>query len=152
VIAVALVVVANVEALRAPLHYTRFTGIPPIYSLLRDEPGRVVLVEVPFYPPQGVFENGTYVLNSTAHWRPLMNGYSGYTPGAYRKFAETFWYFPREHAIQAMRRAGATHVMIHPDGFGNADEQAQMWKDVAASPYLERIATTPGGPALYRLK
>jgi hypothetical protein len=151
-IAVALVVLANVEALRAPLHYTRFTGIPPIYSLLRDEPGRVVLVEVPFYPPQGVFENGTYVLNSTAHWRPLMNGYSGYTPGAYRKYAETFWYFPREHAIQAMRRAGATHVMIHPDGFGNADEQAQMWKDVAASPYLERIATTPGGPALYRLK
>jgi hypothetical protein len=151
-IAVALVVLANVEALRAPLLYTRFTGIPPIYSLLRDEPGRVVLAEVPFYPPQGVFESGTYVLNSTAHWRPLMNGYSGYTPGAYRKYAETFWYFPREHAIQAMRRAGVTHVMIHPGGFGNEDEQAQMWKDVAASPYLERIATTPGGPALYRLR
>jgi hypothetical protein len=138
--------------LRAPLHYTPFTGIPPIYSLLAKEPGRVVLVEVPFYPPRGVFQNGTYVLNSTAHWRPLMNGYSGYTPGAYRKYAETFWYFPREHAIQAMRRAGATHVMIHPGGFGNADEQAQMWRDVAASPYLERIAVTPGGPALYRLR
>ena len=47
----------------------------------RSEPGRVVLAEVPFYPPQGVFENGDYVLNSTAHWRPLMNGYSGYIPG-----------------------------------------------------------------------
>ena len=82
-IVVALVVVANIESLRAPLHYTRFTGIPPIYSLLAKEPGRVVLVEVPFYPPQGVFENGTYVLNSTAHWRSLMNGYSGYTPEAY---------------------------------------------------------------------
>lgn len=51
-----------------------------------------------------------------------------------------------------MRRVGATHVTIHPGWFGNADEQAQMWKDVAASPYLERIATTPGGPTLYRLK
>jgi hypothetical protein len=151
-VVVALVVLANVEALRAPFQYTRFAGIPPIYGLLAEEPGRVVLVEVPFYPPQGVFENGTYVLNSTAHWRPLMNGYSGYTPGTYRKNAETFWYFPREHAIQAMRQAGATHVMIHPHAFGNEDEQAQMWKDVAASPYLERIATTPGGPALYRLK
>ena len=151
-VAVALVVLSNVEQLRAPLFYSRFSGIPPIYSLLAEEPGRVVLVEVPFYPPQGVFQNGTYVLNSTAHWRPLMNGYSGYTPGPYRKFAESFWYFPREHAIQAMRRAGATHVMIHPGSFGNEAEQAQMWHDVAASPYLERIATTPGGPALYRLK
>ncbi len=151
-IVIALVVLANLESLRAPLHYTPFTGIPAIYSLLASEPGRVVLVEVPFYPPQGVFLNGTYVLNSTAHWRPLMNGYSGYTPGAYRKYAETFWYFPREHAIQAMRKAGATHVMIHPHDFGNEAQQAQMWQDVAASPYLERIAVTPGGPALYRLR
>jgi hypothetical protein len=49
-----------------------------------------------------------------------------------------------------MRRAGATHVMIHPKGF--AHEADAMWQAVAASPYLERIAVTPGGPALYRLK
>jgi hypothetical protein len=151
VIAVALVVLANVESLRAPFPYTRFEGIPAIYSLLKDEPGRVVLVEVPFYPPQGVFENGEYVLNSTAHWRYLMNGYSGYVPGAYREYAATFWYFPREHAIQAMRRAGATHVMVHPAGFGSEAEVAKMWADVAASPYLEKIASTPKGPVLYRL-
>jgi hypothetical protein len=147
-----LVILANVESLRAPFLYTRFEGIPAIYSLLAHEPGRVVLVEVPFYPPQAVFENGTYVLNSTAHWRPLMNGYSGYTPGAYRQYAATFWYFPQEHAIQAMRGAGATHVMIHPKSFGTEAEIEKMWQAVAASPYLERIATTPNGPALYRLR
>jgi hypothetical protein len=151
VVAVGLVTVANIESLRAPLYYTRFQGIPAIYSLLADEPGKVVLVEVPFYPPQGVFQNGRYVLNSTAHWRPLMNGYSGYTPGAYRQYAATFWYFPRPHAIEAMRQAGATHVMVHPGGFGTEEEIRKMWQDVAASPYLERIATTPGGPVLYRL-
>ena len=150
-VAVGLVIVANVESLRAPLYYRRFEGIPAVYSLLADEPGRVVLVEVPFYPPQGVFQNGRYVLNSTAHWRPLMNGYSGYTPGAYRQYAASFWYFPQPHAIQAMREAGATHVMIHPGGFGTEEEIAKMWRDVAASPHLERIAVTPGGPVLYRL-
>jgi hypothetical protein len=151
-VVVGLVILANVESLRAPFLYTRFEGIPAIYSLLAHEPGRVVLVEVPFYPPQAVFENGTYVLNSTAHWRPLMNGYSGYTPGAYRQYAATFWYFPQEHAIQAMRKAGATHVMIHPKAFGTEAEIEKMWQAVAASPYLERIATTPRGPALYRLR
>ena len=151
IVAVGLVTVANIESLRAPLYYRRFEGIPAVYSLLADEPGRVVLVEVPFYPPQGVFQNGRYVLNSTAHWRPLMNGYSGYTPGAYRQYAASFWYFPQPHAIQAMREAGATHVMIHPGGFGTEEEIQKMWQDVAASPYLERIAATPKGPVLYRL-
>ena len=148
---VALVVLANVESLRAPFLYTRFEGIPKVYSLLAQEPGPVVLAEVPFYPAQAVFENGPYVLNSTAHWRPLMNGYSGYIPGTYREYAATFWYFPREHAIQAMRGAGVTHVMVHPGGFGTEEEVDKMWQAVAASPYLERMAMTPGGPALYRL-
>jgi hypothetical protein len=149
---VGLVVLANIESLRAPFLYTRFEGIPKVYSLLANEPGPVILAEVPFYPPQGVFENGGYVLNSTAHWRPLMNGYSGYIPATYREYAKTFWYFPREHAIEAMRRAGVTHVMVHPGGFGTEAEVEKMWQAVAASPYLERIALTPGGPALYRLR
>lgn len=150
IVGVAVVALANLESLRAPVGYTRFEGIPSIYSVLASEPGRVLLVEVPFWPPQGAFEHAEYVLNSTAHWRPMLNGYSGYLPQSYRQNAQLFWYFPREHAIQAMRRAGATHVMIHPKGFGH--EAAAMWEAVAASPYLERIAVTPGGPALYRLK
>ena len=149
-IAAAAVVVVNVESLRAPMGYTRFEGIPSIYSIVADIPERVVLIEVPFWPPQGAFEHAEYVLNSTAHWRPLMNGYSGYLPQSYRKNAQVFWFFPQEHAIQAMRRAGATHVIIHPKGFGH--EAPAMWEAVAASPYLARIATTPDGPALYRLK
>ncbi len=150
-VAAALVLLANVEALRAPLGYTRFEGIPAIYAFLAAEPGPVRLAEVPFYPPEGSFENAEYVLYSTAHWRPMFNGYSGYLPVSYRERAKLFWFFPRPHAIDAMRRDGVTHVMIHPKGFGT--EADAMWKAVAASPYLERIAVTPGGgPALYRLK
>lgn len=50
------------------------------FNLLRDEPEPVLLAEMPFYPPDGVFQNGEYVLNATAHGRPVMNGYSGATP------------------------------------------------------------------------
>jgi hypothetical protein len=51
-----------------------------------------------------------------------MNGYSGYTPESYVRNAATFWYFPEERAIQAMRAAGVTHVMVHPQRFGNEAE------------------------------
>jgi hypothetical protein len=149
-VAVALVILANLESLRAPYGYTRFDGIPAIYSLLASEPGRVVLAEAPFYPARAVFENAPYVLASTVHWRPLMNGYSGFTPQSYREYAATFWYFPEEHAIQAMRRAGVTHVMVHPARF--YEEGPKIMAQVAASPYLERVAVGRHGITLYRLK
>jgi hypothetical protein len=149
-IAALLVVLANIESLRAPFTYSRFDGIPAIYSLLANEPGPVVLVEVPFYPAHAFFENGPYLVNATAHWRALMNGYSGYVPDSYRRNAESFWYFPEEWAIEAMRRAGATHIMIHPERFG--DRVDDMWRKVALSPHLERIATTPSGLSLYKLR
>jgi hypothetical protein len=144
------VALANLESLRAPFLYTRFEGIPAIYSLLATEPGRVVLAEVPFYPAQAVFENAGYVLASTAHWRPLMNGYSGYVPGSYRKYAASFWYFPEDFAIQEMRKAGVTHIMVHPHRFH--DEAESAMKKVAASPYLERVAIGRQGLVLYRLR
>ncbi len=149
-IALGLVALANLESLRAPLNYVRFEGISPVYSLLAREPGSVVLVETPFYPPEGAFENAHYMLNSTAHWRPLMNGYSGYLPESYRQISARFWRFPEADAIQAMREAGATHVMVHPDRFGA--DAADVLQKVAASPYLQRVAIGSGGLSLYKLQ
>jgi hypothetical protein len=145
---VALVAMANVEALRAPFLYRPFSGIPRLYTLLRSEP-KVVLVEVPFYPRQAVFENAEYVLNSTLHWRPLMNGYSGYVPATYNAVADVFWYFPREYAIDAMRKAGVTHVMVHPRRFGA--EGPAVLETLAARPDFELMGVGADGLHLYRL-
>ena len=149
--AVAALVAVNIEALRAPFEYRRFDGIPKIYDVLASEAGHVVLAETPFYPPAAVFENAEYVLNSTAHWRPLMNGYSGYIPESYRAIAWTFWYFPEEHAIKAMRAAGVTHVTVHPHRFGN--EAARTIEVLSRRPDFELLAIGAGtGIRLYRLR
>lgn len=146
---IAMILVVNAEATRAPFEYRTFDGIPNLYSVLEREPGRVVLVEQPFYPPEGIFENAEYVLNSTAHWRPLMNGYSGFIPQSYREYVKTFWFFPREHAIDAMRRAGVTHVIVHLQRFGA--DAADVEDALQKSPYFERLAVGSRGLALYRL-
>jgi hypothetical protein len=149
-LAVALIVIVNVEALRAPFTYRPFTGVPPVYRLLADEPGPVVVAEQPFFPRWAIFENGPYVLNSTAYWRPLMNGYSGYTPDTYQRYADAFWYFPQDWAIQAMKDAGVTHVVVHPAAF-NKDHQAVV-------PVLDRrsdfelLGIGPDDIRVYRLK
>jgi hypothetical protein len=148
--AIALVVLVNVESLRAPMAYQPFRGIPAIYKLLADEPGPVVLAEQPFFPRWAIFQNATYVLASTAHWRPLMNGYSGYTPDTYQHYADAFWYFPADWAIQAMKDAGVTHVMVHPAAF-HKDHQAVL-PALEKRADFELLAIGDDGIRLYRLK
>jgi hypothetical protein len=152
-VAVAAIALANAESLRAPFKYTPFQGIPAIYSHLASVPGRVVLVEVPFYPPQAIFQNATYVVNSTAHFRPLINGYSGYMPESYRTYAEQFRDFPQPDAIRAMRAAGATHVMVHPGRFHQGPEYAaQVLEQAASSPQLERLVVGRDDVTLFGLR
>ncbi len=148
-VAAALVLLVNAESLCAPVTYTSFTGVPGVYRLLAEEPGNVVVAEQPFYPRGLAFQNGPYVLASTAHWRPLMNGYSGYTPASYQQYADDFWYFPREHAIEAMKRAGVTHVVVHADSF--ARDRQDIVAEIGSRADLELLAVGQG-VRLYRLK
>ena len=148
--AIVAILLVNLEALRAPFTFTQFKGVPGIYRLLATEPGPVVVAEQPFFPRWAIFQNSHYVLASTAHWRPLMNGYSGYTPESYQKYADTFWYFPQDWAIDAMKKAGVTHVVVHLEAF-HRDHMAVL-------PVLEKrqdfelMAIHPGGIRLYRMR
>jgi vacuolar-type H+-ATPase subunit F/Vma7 len=63
-------------------------------------------------------------------------------------FAATFWYFPVERAIQAMRTAGVTHVMVHPSRFGH--EADDVIRQLSARSDFELIAISRG-IRLYRL-
>jgi hypothetical protein len=145
-----LVVLVNVESLRAPFTYKPFEGIPGIYRLLATEPGVVVVAEQPFFPRWAIFQNGSYVLASTAHWRPLMNGYSGYTPDSYQRYADAFWYFPEDWAIQAMKDAGVTHVVVHVAAF-HKDHQPVV-EPIEKRADFELMAVGHDGIRLYRIK
>jgi hypothetical protein len=138
----------TVEAWHGPVRTTPFVGVPRIYSLVDREPGPALLVEAPFWPPDAVFGNAEYVLNATEHRTPIMNGYSGFTPDAYRRRAQWFWFFPEQWAIEAMRREGATHVMVHLDQFGA--EATAVKTALEHQPDLELIAADRSGHLLYR--
>ena len=117
IVAAGALVLVTAEAWQGPVRTVPFTQVPPIYTELRDLREPVLLVEVPFYPPDMIFENGEYMVNATAHWRPIMNGTSGYTPDSYRRRADSFWFFPEDWAIDSIKREGATHVMVHLEKF-----------------------------------
>ena len=149
-LASAAIVLVSIEAWQGPLQTVPFTGVPAIYSLLADVRTPVRLVEVPFYLPPEAFENGEYVLNSTAHWQPLMNGYSGFLPDSYRRRADTLWLFPAEFAMQTIQREGATHVMVHLERFGA--EAPEVARSLDGRSDLHLVAVDPGGHRLYEVR
>ena len=54
-----------------------------------------VVAELPFPEPGRVAVNAVAVHASTRHWRPLLNGYSGYTPKSYVEHYLAFQQLPR---------------------------------------------------------
>jgi PA14 domain len=110
-----LVIVAALELYPGPLELTRFEGIPRIYASLRGLPG-VVSVEIPFYGGVASFRQAYYMLNSTVHWQPILNGYSGLHTLDYQgRLVERLADFPAAGAIRTLREAGVTHVFVHVD-------------------------------------
>ena len=56
---------------------------------------------------------------STAHWRPILNGYSGFYPIHYGPLASALTQIPRhpELSVRALRSAGATHALVHEGAY-----------------------------------
>lgn len=108
---IAAVALVNVENTRAPMAFVRFDGIPPIYATLAQQ-HHAVVAELPFPEPARVAANAAAVHASTMYWQPLVNGYSGYTPASYVAHYVAFQSFPDPSALDALRRAGVTHIVV----------------------------------------
>ena len=142
---VALLLLVNVEALRAPIGFVWFDGVPGVYAALAKE-GRAVVVELPFPIPQQWFLNGPYMVNSTSHWQPMLNGYSGFRPESYERSYEAARGFPAQESLMALHERGVTHVIVHRKALGE-DRVAR----IAEIGSLQEIASE-GDIAIYRLR
>lgn len=115
-VAIALVAIVNVEALRAPVGFTRFNGIPPAYDALAAERTAVV-IEMPFPAPRQWHLNGPYMVYSTRHWHPIRNGYSGFRPKSYYESYDAVQDFPSDVSLISLYRLGVTHIVVHHHAF-----------------------------------
>lgn len=143
---IAVIALANLESLVAPVGYV---APEPISALHNHLPSNAIVVEFPFYPPDRIFHNARYLLESTRHWRPMLNGYSGLVPASYVDHYRELRTFPDARAIDALRAAGVTHVFVHYDEMrrwsgGNAVDALSHTADL-------RLADADGRVGLYTL-
>jgi hypothetical protein len=106
-----------------PLVWYRAPIVPSPYMLLAMSP-RGVLAEFPFYGERVAFPLHTqYMLFSTAHWMPMINGYSDVIPSDFRQAAPVLDSFPSDDAFAALARRRVRYVAVHWDMFaGRQDE------------------------------
>ncbi|MFN7981398.1 MAG: PA14 domain-containing protein [Vicinamibacterales bacterium] len=139
-----VVVLVTLEPMAAPLELSPFDGTRRIYDRLRGETSGVV-IELPFYTESAGFAQARYMLNSTRHWRPMLNGYSGYRPPSYYATADAVSSFPSPQSLAWLADHGVTHVFVN---LGAYDEE--MPHRIEASGRL-RALSTDRGTTLYQL-
>lgn len=147
--AAAMGLLITIEAIRTPVGFTPFNGIPRIYDRLAAEPTAVV-AEFPFYSGSDVSLNGPYVLANTRYFKPLMNGYSSFHPDTFEARGRTLAAFPSEQAIAELKAVGVTHVLVHPQTFRRRSREGAL-AAIDTVPALELVADEEG-IRLYRLK
>jgi hypothetical protein len=139
---IAALVLVTGEMLRIPVGYREPHRTPAVYEVLRSEPG-AVLVELPMPEPRNFHENSPFMLHATVHWRPMLNGYSGFLPRSYVTHYERLKSFPDAGSLAYLRDVGVTHIAVHADLFA-ATSGAEQLRAIDQSADLRPAIASPG--------
>lgn len=112
-VAAAVGVLAVCELASVPLDVRDPIPVPPAHRLLAKLPAGAV-AEFPFFwEPVDFHRQAIYMLYSTAHWHPIVNGYSDHVPDDFKAMAVPVSGFPSWEAFGLLRRHGTRYVVFH---------------------------------------
>ena len=116
-VAAVLIAVALIESYVGPLQLTAAPQLAQSYRQLAALP-RAPVAEFPFYA--GSFDrhrHTDYMLASTFHWQPLINGYSDHMPEDFFDALPALQTFPSAEAFEVLRAKQVRWVVVHFDAY-----------------------------------
>jgi hypothetical protein len=120
--------------------FRRAEPLSPVYSMLATLPHGVV-VEFPYWYERSDFpRHAAYMLNSTAHWKPLVNGYSDHIPADFRRTVLPLSSFPSRESFGILARADARYVVFHLDMYNTRLRERLFERLKTYAPYLRPLA------------
>lgn len=139
-LAAVLFVLAIADTVQAPIYMREAPPVSPAYDTLSRLP-KAPLAEFPFWATSMDFHgHAEYMLGSTAHWQPMINGYSDHIPQDFRDAAQQLRGFPSREAFATLEKYGARYVALHLNLFGQQtrDRLPALLDDY--SPYLRPLS------------
>ena len=123
--------------------------LPRAYTWIRNEPSVKALVELPLF---GDSRENLYLYNSTVHWKPIANGYSGYFAETYTDLTNHIPYVPHRDGLDMLRGMGITHIVVHAD-IPRQVKMRDRWEErLGTGPEreVEKVYAEPG-ISIYRI-
>jgi hypothetical protein len=109
----ALLALVVADLFRAPLRTREAPPLPAVFHALARLPRGPVL-ELPYWSENFAYHrHAEYMLLSTYHWQPLINGYSDHIPQDFRDNAAPLSTFPSREAFAILERSQARYVVVH---------------------------------------
>lgn len=91
---------------------TRPPAIPPVYQWLANQPGDFGILELPIH--EDITREAIRMYFSTAHWKHLANGFSGWWPNDYWVLVGRMRHFPTFRILQYLERdVPVRYIIIH---------------------------------------
>jgi hypothetical protein len=151
-LAVALAAVAILELTPRPTRWVRLPRperFPEVYHWLATQADVRAILELPIRPNP---REAQYMYYSTAHWKPIANGFSGLRPASHQQLTAAMRNLPDEAALDLARSFGISHLVVHFEQMPRISAaQKRRWEsEVAARRLLE--VRRAGRVRVYRLR
>jgi hypothetical protein len=131
----ALAVLAELRI--APFRWDDALPQPAGYRMLakmRDGP----IAHFPFYGGREAFPlHSRYMVYSTLHWKPMLNGYSDFIPDRFRTESFVLDSFPSTDSFKVLQRHRTRYIGIHWNRFGDRSEEIE----VRLQPFMRHLRT-----------
>lgn len=135
----AALVVAAAGELAVPIHMPEVPPVEPVYRTLATLP-RAPMIEMPFfYPAVGLFQHTKYMLASTAHWMPMVNGYSDYIPPDFYEHVMLLAPFPSRDAFKILEPDRVRYALFHMNGYNEENRRDVLTRLAQFEPYLRPL-------------
>lgn len=137
-LAAVLAVLAATE-LAFPLRFRQVPEISPVYHMLQGlSPAPVI--EFPFWwRREELHGHARYMLNSTTHWMPLINGYSDYLPPDFRESVNVLRTFPSAEGFKILETTRPKYAVFHMTLLGDRGREHTAERVRAFSQYLRPL-------------
>ena len=100
---------------------------------------------MPFYYPEvGLFQHAKYMLASTAHWMPLVNGYSDFIPPDFTEHVLTIAPFPSRDAFKLLEPDRVRYAVFHMYGYNTENRNDVLARLKQFEQYLRPLYMDDG--------
>jgi hypothetical protein len=122
----------------APLRISAPPQVGPAYRQLATLPDGALL-ELPVYSRHLGFVRARYMVDSTSHWKPLVDAYSDFIPPDFLQRAEMLGQFPTREGLKDAARTPFRYAMFHLDKYQPNARMALFDRLDEFAPCLRRL-------------